>query len=58
MKFICAIIYAFVLFKLFKRYNFFSVISGPTLRKILAPPLSSEVELQLQIFQVLATNLI
>ena len=26
MKFICAIIYAFVLFKLFKRYNYFLVL--------------------------------
>jgi hypothetical protein len=38
MKFTCVIIYAFVSFKFLGGINRFSVISGPILREILAPP--------------------
>jgi hypothetical protein len=44
MNLIYVIIYAFLWFKIFSRYRyFFSVISGPTLRSIMAPPLVEDV---------------
>jgi hypothetical protein len=47
MNLICVIIYAFLWFKFFSRYKyFFSVISGPTVRSILAPPLDPSILLK------------